>query len=54
MFNNHTRVLLPESIWEQAQDKEQLKQFILDYMNRYPDYKIIKVKDRFAICEMRR
>lgn len=49
-----TRVLLPEWIWEQAQDKDHLKKLIIDYMRRYPDYRIVKVKDRFAICEISR
>jgi hypothetical protein len=45
------KVLLPSWIWEKAQDKDHLKQLVLNYMKRYPDYSIKKVKGRFAICE---
>ncbi|WP_176713718.1 hypothetical protein [Pseudobacillus wudalianchiensis] len=49
-----TRVLLPKRLWEEAQNKEQLKQLILQYMNKcYPDYAIKRVKNGFAICERR-
>ena len=51
MWNNVPhKVLLPSWIWEEAKDKEHLKQLILQYMTRYPDYSIKKVKGRFAIC----
>jgi len=45
-----TRVLLPKRLWEQARDQEHLKQLILEYMARYPDYQIKSVKNGFAIC----
>lgn len=48
-----TRVLLPKRLWEQARDQEHLKQLILEYMVRYPDYQIKSVKNGFAICERR-
>lgn len=44
------RVLLPKKLWEQAQNKEQLKLLIMEYMQRYPDYRVTAVKDGFAIC----
>lgn len=47
------KVLLPARIWERAQNKEHLKELVLNYMRRYPDYSIKKVKGRFAICERR-
>lgn len=45
-----TKVLLPAWIWEEAQNKDHLKQLVLNYMSRYPDYSIKKVKKPFAIC----
>lgn len=50
MIHSH-KVLLPEWIWEDAQDKDHFKQLVLDYMKRYPNYAVKSVKDRFAICE---
>ncbi|MEK3887754.1 hypothetical protein [Bacillus sp. FSL K6-3431] len=50
-MNNTSSVLLPAWIWEKAQDKAQLKQLVLDYMSRYPDYEVLKIKNRFAICK---
>lgn len=52
-FNVPSKVLLPESIFNQAKDTEQLKQLVLQYMKRYPDYRVTKIKDGFAICERR-
>lgn len=49
-----TRVLLPQRLWNEAQNKEQLKQLILQYMKTcYPDYQIKRVENGFAICERR-
>lgn len=51
--SNHTNVLLPAWIWEEAKDKQHLKKLVLEYMQRYPEYTVKKVKDRFAVCERR-
>jgi hypothetical protein len=51
MQSNKTNVLLPEWIWKEARDKEHLKILILEYMRRYPDYKVKGVKNGFAVCE---
>lgn len=54
-MHKQTKVLLPASIFEQAgDDKNELKRLIVDYMARYPNYRIKKVKDGFAVCEMGR
>lgn len=53
-FGNTTNVLLPAWIWEEAQNKEHLKQLIVEYMKRYPGYRVLKVKNRFAVCEIPR
>lgn len=50
-FNFRTNVVLPDWIFEQARDTEHLKQLVLEYMKRYPDYVVKSVKDRMAICE---
>lgn len=45
-----TKVLLPEWIWEEAQNEVHFKKLVLDYMRRYPEYSIKSVKGHFAIC----
>lgn len=45
------KVLLPKWIWEEANNKEQLKRLVLEYMQRYPHYTVKSVKDRLAVCE---
>lgn len=51
---NQSKVLLPAWIFEQAKDTNHLKQMVLDYMKRYPGYRVLKVKGRLAICEIPR
>lgn len=52
-FNDYSSVVLPNWLLE----KEQLlpEHLFLDqvrkYLTRYPDYKLLKVKDGFAVCE---
>jgi hypothetical protein len=54
-MHNQTKVLLPAWIFEQAQDEKELKRFVLKYMNKsYPGYRILKVKGKFAICDISR
>ncbi|GAA0415308.1 hypothetical protein GCM10008934_02810 [Virgibacillus salarius] len=53
-MHNKSNVRLPEHLWETAQDQEELKQLILQYMERYEGYTVLKVKGRFAICEINR
>lgn len=54
-YYNTVKVLLPARIFEQAgDDKRELRRLILSYMERYPDYTILKVKDGFAVCDMGR
>ena len=48
------KVLLPRWIWEEAQSKEHFKQLVLEYMQRYPHYKVKSVQGKFAICERRK
>lgn len=48
------KVLLPPWIWEEAQNEKHFKELVLDYMKRYPHYKVIKVEGRFAVCERRK
>lgn len=51
-MDNTSRVLLPAWIFEQAgDDKKELRRLVLRYINKcYPDYRIVKVKGKFAIC----
>ncbi|QPA60659.1 hypothetical protein [Lysinibacillus sphaericus] len=46
-----TKVLLPAWIFEQAKDNDEIRLLVLDYMTRYPNYRIIKVSGSFAVCE---
>lgn len=51
-MNVPNRVLLPQWIFDQAQgNKDELRRLVLQYMRRYPNYKIIKVSGSFAVCE---
>ncbi|UII58099.1 hypothetical protein LS684_20975 (plasmid) [Cytobacillus spongiae] len=50
-MNGQYRVLLPKWIWKQAANKEEAKQFIMDYMKHYPHYRVVAVKNGFAICQ---
>lgn len=50
-MNIQYKVLLPGWIFDQAEDKNHLKQLVLNYMARYPNYIVKSVKDGFAICE---
>jgi hypothetical protein len=45
------RVLLPERIWKEAQNKEHFKQLLTDYMRSYPDYIVKAIEGRMAVCE---
>lgn len=53
-MNNKSNVRLPNHLWEIAQNEQELKQLVLEYMRRYPGYAVKKVKGRFAICEIPR
>ncbi|MBB6446500.1 hypothetical protein HNR53_003159 [Bacillus benzoevorans] len=51
-FEFKTNVLLPEWCFSQAQNTEQLKRLVLDYMQKcYPEYKVKQIKDGMAVCE---
>lgn len=47
------KILLPAWIFEQAKDKNHLKQLVLKYMQRYENYTVKSLKDGFAVCERR-
>ncbi|MFK5708638.1 hypothetical protein [Lysinibacillus boronitolerans] len=51
MNNVPTKVLLPAWIFEQVKDNDEIKRLVLDYMRRYPNYRIVKVSGSFAVCE---
>lgn len=51
MNNVPTKVLLPAWIFEQAKDNDEIRRLVLDYMTRYPNYRIIKVSGSFAVCK---
>lgn len=51
MNNVPTKVLLPAWIFEQAKDNDEIRRLVLDYMRRYPNYRVLKVSNSLAICE---
>ncbi|WP_312130821.1 hypothetical protein [Lysinibacillus capsici] len=51
MNNVPTKVLLPAWIFEQAKDNDEIRRWVLQYMQRYPNYRIVKVSGSFAICD---
>lgn len=54
-MHNTTRVRLPEWVFTQAgDDKNKLRELVLDYMKRYPSYTILRVKNGFAVCRIER
>lgn len=47
----YTKVFLPTYVWEKRLvSKQELKKAVLEYMKRYPQYKVTGVEDGFAIC----
>lgn len=46
-----THVVLPARLWKEAKDNDELKSLILQYMERYPQYKVKTVKNGIAICQ---
>jgi hypothetical protein len=53
MIEFKTNVVLPAWIFVQAKDKEHLKKLVLDYIRKYPDYTVKKIKNGLAVCERR-
>lgn len=53
VFTYQSKVVLPERLWKEARDDNHLKQLVLDYMQRYPDYVVIRIENPFAVCERR-
>lgn len=52
MNNVPHKVLLPAWIFQQAGgNKDEIKRLVLQYMQRYPNYRVIKVSGSFAVCE---
>lgn len=51
MNNVPRKVLLPAWIFEQAKDNDEIRRLVLQYMTRYPNYRIVKVSGSFAICD---
>ncbi|MBN6206238.1 hypothetical protein JYK21_07225 [Ralstonia pickettii] len=52
-MQNKSNVRLPEKFWEDAQNKEHLTQLIVAYMDKnYPEYTVLKIRGRFAICDV--
>lgn len=46
------KVLLPHWIFEQAKsDENEIRRLVLQYMTRYPNYRVLKISGSFAVCE---
>ncbi|MFF2174944.1 hypothetical protein ACFVT8_00540 [Lysinibacillus sp. NPDC058147] len=46
-----SKVLLPAWIFQQAKDNDEIRRLVLQYMTRYPNYRVLKVSGSFAVCE---
>lgn len=52
MNNVQHKVLLPDWIFKQAEgNNNEIKRLVLDYMKRYPNYRLIKISGSFAFCD---
>lgn len=52
MNNVPHKVLLPAWIFQQAGgNNDEIKRLVLQYMQRYPNYRVTKVSGSLAICE---
>ncbi|MGE7840088.1 hypothetical protein ACQKNX_04785 [Lysinibacillus sp. NPDC093712] len=51
MNNVPSKVLLPAWIFQQAKDNDEIRRLVLQYMRRYPNYRVMKVSGSFAVCE---
>lgn len=46
------RVLLPRWIFDKAKgDENEINRLVVDYMARYPNYKVREISNGFAVCE---
>ncbi|WP_179864221.1 hypothetical protein [Bacillus cereus] len=50
---NQSKVVLPSWVWKGARDEKEAKAKAIEYItpDRYPGYKILKIKDGIAVCE---
>ncbi|WP_167498234.1 hypothetical protein [Bacillus dicomae] len=50
---NQSKVVLPSWVSEGAKNEQEIKAKAIEYItpDRYPGYKILKVKNGIAICE---
>lgn len=46
------RVLLPLWIFDKAKgDENEINRLVVEYMARYPNYKVREISNGFAVCE---
>jgi len=50
---NQSKVVLPAWVWKGARNEKEAKAKAIEYItpDRYPGYKILKIKDGIALCE---
>ncbi|MCB4848568.1 hypothetical protein LHW04_26275 [Bacillus tropicus] len=50
---SQSKVVLPAWVWKGARNEKEAKEKAIEYItpDRYPGYKILKVKNGIAICE---
>ncbi|MED0876586.1 hypothetical protein [Bacillus mobilis] len=50
---NQSQVVLPSWVSEGAKNEQEIKAKAIEYItpDRYPGYKILKIKDGIAVCE---
>ena len=55
MEPQYSNVGLARKFWAESETKDELKQRIINYINKcYPSYKIVKVRKYYAVCEIPR
>ncbi|CDO03129.1 hypothetical protein BN988_01629 [Oceanobacillus picturae] len=50
-MQSKTRVILPEWIWDLAEDEAHLQELVSIYLARYPGYEPSEIGKFYAICE---
>ncbi|WP_171053859.1 hypothetical protein [Bacillus cereus] len=50
---NQSKVVLPKWVWKGTRNEKEAKEKAIEYItpDRYPGYKIIKIKGGIAVCE---
>lgn len=50
-MHNTVKVLLPVWVFKDSSRKEVINKKLKQYMQRYPEYVVLEIKNGFAICK---